>query len=126
MFPPIVDGFNCFLLRVQADVKHRLLEMMFHKCLASWGGCIPQDAEGGKFHWIWVLSVRCTLHLVYCTIATTQPQNTPLPLRPWHKNLALASWVWWPFWPTHANCYASVNRAQSALLADARQLAQVG
>ena len=126
MFPPIVDGFNCFLPRVQVDVKHHLLEMMFHICLVSWGGHILQDAEGRKFHWIWVLLVRCTLHLVYCTIAKTQPQNTPLPISPWHKKLAMTSPFWWPFWPTHAYCNASVDRARTALSADAQWSAWVG
>ncbi len=69
-------------------MKHCLLEMMFHMCLVSWGGHIRQDAEGRKFHWVWVLLVWCTLHLVYCTIATTSPQNTPMPLPPWQKNFS--------------------------------------
>jgi hypothetical protein len=73
-----------------------------------------------------VLLRHCTLQLVYRTIATPQPQNMLLLLSPWHNNLTMKSWFWWHFWPTHANCHASVNRAQPALSANALQLAQVG
>jgi hypothetical protein len=55
-----------------------------------------------------------------------QPQNMLLPLSPWHNNLTMTSQFWWLFWPTHANCHASVDRAQPALLANAWRLAQVG
>ncbi len=63
---------------------------------------------------------------MYRRIATTQPQNTPLPLSPRHNKLTMTSRFWRPFWPTHANCHTSVNRAQPALSVDAWQLARVG
>jgi hypothetical protein len=49
-----------------------------------------------------------------------------LPLSPWHNNLTMTSWFWWNFWPTHANCHTSIDRAWPALLVNAWQLAQVG
>jgi hypothetical protein len=55
-----------------------------------------------------------------------QPQNMLLPLSPWHKNLTVMSQFWRHFWPTHANCHASANKAQPALLANEWQLARVG
>ncbi len=73
-----------------------------------------------------VLLGHCTLHLVYHKIATPQPQNMLLPLSPWHKNLTMMSRFWRHFWPTHANCYASADRARPALLANAWPLAGVG
>ena len=82
--------------------------------------------RGGKFHWVWVLSVRCTLHLVYCAIATKQPQNTPLLLSPWHNKLATTSWFWRSFRPTRANHRITANRARPALSVDVWQLARVG
>jgi hypothetical protein len=73
-----------------------------------------------------VLLGHCNLQLVYPTIAMPQPQNMLLPFSPWHNNLTMTSRFWWHFWPTHANCHASVDRAQPALSANAWQLAQVG
>jgi hypothetical protein len=73
-----------------------------------------------------VLLGRCTLQLAYHSTATPQPQNMLLLLSPWHNNLTMTSWFWRHFWPTHANCHASVDRARPALLANAWQLAQVG
>jgi hypothetical protein len=58
-------------------------------------------------------------------IATPQPQNMLLPLSPWHNNLTLTSWFWWNFWPIHANCHASIDRARPVLSANVWQLAQV-
>jgi hypothetical protein len=55
-----------------------------------------------------------------------QPQNMLLPLSPWHNNLIMMSQFWHHFWPTHANCHASADRAQSALSANAWRLARVG
>jgi hypothetical protein len=73
-----------------------------------------------------VLLGCCTLQLVYHTIAMPQPQNMLLLLSPWHNNLTMMSRFWQHFWPTHADCHASVDRARPALLANAWQLAQVG
>ncbi len=81
---------------------------------------------GGFICQVLVLLGHCTLHLVYHTIATPQPQNMLLPLSPWHKNLTMMSWFRQHFWPTHANCHASLDRARPALLANAWQLARVG
>ncbi len=81
---------------------------------------------GGFICQVLVLLGRCTLHLVYHTIATPQPQNMLLLLSPWHKNLTMMSWFWRHFWPTHANCNASVERARPALSANAWWLAWVG
>jgi hypothetical protein len=69
---------------------------------------------------------HCTLHLVYHTIATPQPQNMLLPLSPWPKNLTMMSRFWRHFRPTHADCHASANRARPALSANAWRLARVG
>jgi hypothetical protein len=73
-----------------------------------------------------VLLGHCIVQLVYHTIATPQPQNMLLLLSPWHNNLTTASWFWWHFWPTHANCHASVDRARPTLSANAWRLAWVG
>jgi hypothetical protein len=81
---------------------------------------------GGFICPVSVLLGHCTLHLVYHTIATPQPQNMLLPLSPWHKNLTMMSWFWRHFRPTHANCHASANRARPALSANAWRLALVG
>ncbi len=54
-----------------------------------------------------------------------QPQNMPLVLSRRHNNLTMTSWFWQHFWPTHANCHASVDRARPALSANAWQLAQI-
>ena len=50
----------------------------------------------------------------------------PLLPSPWHSKLAMTSWFWQPFRPTHANCHAFANRAWTALSANARWLARVG
>ncbi len=81
---------------------------------------------GGFICQVLVLLGHCTLHLVYHTIAMSQPQNMLLPLSPWHKNLTMTSRFWRRFWPTHANCHASANRAWPALLANAWRLAWFG
>jgi hypothetical protein len=60
----------------------------------------------------------------YDSRATTT--NMLLPLSTWHNNLTMTSWFWQYFWQTHANCHASVYRAQSALLANPWRLAWVG
>ena len=73
-----------------------------------------------------VLLGHCTLHLVYHTIATPQPQNMLLPLSPWHKNLTMMSQSWRHFRPTHADCHASAYRARPALSANAWRLTRVG
>ncbi len=73
-----------------------------------------------------VLLGRCTLQLVYQTIATTQQQKMLLPLSPWHNNLTMTSRFWRHFQQIHANCHASIDRAGPAKLANAWQLAQVG
>jgi hypothetical protein len=62
---------------------------------------------------------------VYRAIATPQPQNMLLPLSLWHNNLTMTSWFWRHFWPTHADCHASVDRARPAQSANAWRLAQV-
>ncbi len=80
---------------------------------------------GGFICQVLVLLGHCSLHLVYHTIATPQPQNMLLPLSPWHKNLTKMSQFWWHFWPTHAHCHAFVDRARPALSTNAWQLARV-
>jgi hypothetical protein len=84
-----------------------------------------QDKQGESFTRLGLLG-HCTLQLVYRTIAMPQPQNMLLPLSPWHNNLTMMNRFWRHFWPTHANCHASVDRTRPALLANVWQLAQVG
>jgi hypothetical protein len=55
-----------------------------------------------------------------------QLQNMLLQLSPWHINLTMTSWFWRHFWPAHANCHASVDRARPALSTNAWGLAWVG
>jgi hypothetical protein len=89
---------------------------------------LPRLAQhlGESFTWLRCCWGIVLLQLVYHMIATPQPQNMLLPLSPWHNNLTMTSWFWRHFWPTHANCHTSVDRAQPALLANAWQLARVG
>jgi hypothetical protein len=39
-----------------------------------------------------------------------QPQNMLLLLSSWHNNLTMMNWFWRHFWPTHANCHASIDK----------------
>ncbi len=48
-FPPIIDGFNYFLLRFQAHVNPHLIQTRTHMCLASWGGHFPPNVVGGLY-----------------------------------------------------------------------------
>jgi hypothetical protein len=76
-----------------------------------------------------VLLGRCTVQLVYHTIATPQPQNILLPLSPWHNNLTMTRQVGGifgqpmtiaahllighdlPYWPIHGNWHVLVEMA---------------
>jgi hypothetical protein len=107
-------------------VNMHLFTLVIHMCLLSTVGCLSPSPVGGFICQVSVLLGHCTLHLVYHTIATPQPQNMLLPLSPWHKYLTMMSWFWRHFRPTHANCHASADRARPALTANAWRLARVG
>ncbi len=96
-------------------------------CLLSTVGCfIPFPGGGIYLPGFGVVGELYSTSCVSYDSHATTTKHAAMPLSPWHKNLTMMSRFWRHFWPTHANCHASVNRAQPALSANAWQLARVG
>jgi len=72
-----------------------------------------------------VLLGRCTLQLVYLTIDNHKHKTATAAITV-AQQTHLKSQFWQPFWPTHANCIASINKARPALLVNAWRLSWVG
>jgi hypothetical protein len=126
IFPPKLKPCFHLSLTVHPCGITSTLRKLFQCAHQTWGIILSLQKIGERFHKVGVWLGHCTLQLVYRTIATPQPQNMLLLLSPWHNELAMTSWVWWPFLPTHANCHTSINRAQPTLSVNAWRLAQDG
>ncbi len=126
IFPQKIETLSSSLANCSPLQNNLRSEEIIPLCSPSTGYLFVIEMNWERFHTVGVLLGHCTLQLVYHTIAMPQPQNMLLPLSPWHNNLTMASRFRWHFLPTHANCHASVDRAQPALSANAWQLAQVG
>jgi hypothetical protein len=126
IFPPQIETLFSSLINCSPLRNNLRSEQIIPLCSRSTGYLfiIEINWENVSHSWGVVGALYFTTCASYDSHATTT--NMLLPLSSWHNNLTMTSRFWRHFWQTHANCHASVDRAQPALLANAWRLAQVG